>query len=319
MTPRQRQLFIDGLSSNRIDHKQHHGGEISILCPKCSPAHDNKRHTLSINTNNDRWNCFRCIGLKGRKNQIGRLLNVLRLDSLASVFDEDEVIVEDDSILKVKNRMLFGNDTNVVESISQIELPDGYRTDWSKTTIGDNLIRYLLNARKVSLESIIKYRLGYIAKGKYAGCVVLPIYMGGKLSFWQVRRVLMAGNAPKYDSPPFGRRKVVFGYDSITTKTVNIVEGIFDAIALGDGTVGLLSKSISEEQIALLGAKDIDYVRVILDGEAWRECQEVAHTIVKRLWTVKQVNAYRLPFGKDPGELGVLALKNPVNVLRLKA
>jgi hypothetical protein len=110
----------------------------------------------------------------------------------------------------------------------------------------------------------------------------------------------------------------MFGYDSITTKSVNIVEGVFDALAIGDGTVGLLSKDISEEQIGLLGAKSIETVRVILDGEAWKECKQVARTIANKLWSAKLVCAYRLPFGKDPGNLGRAAIEKPAEILRIR-
>lgn len=318
MTPRQRQTFLQGLVRNGIAHKEHHGGEVSILCPNCSPAHDNKRQTLSINTNNDRWQCFRCPTLKGRKTQIGRLLDTLRLNHLLPVFEEDEVVIEDDTLAKIKNRMLYGHKKEV-STLSPTELPEGYRTDWTKSLIGESLLVYLTKKRKLSIDDIIKYKIGYIVKGKYSGCVVLPVYMEGKLRFWQVRRVLMVGNSPKYDSPSIERNAVLFGYDSITTKTLNIVEGIFDAIALGDGTVGLLSKAISEQQIALLAKKSVEIVRVILDGEAWNECKQVAYMLSKNLWTAKKITAYRLPFGNDPGKLGRAALENPTEILTLRA
>jgi len=319
VTPRQRQSFIDGLNANRIDNKEHHGGEISILCPSCAPDHPgNKRHTLSINSNNDRWNCYRCPTLKGRKKQISRLLDILKLGHLLSVFDEEEVLVEDDSLAKLKRRMIFGVPEIRIMEVSPLVLPDGYRTDWNGSMIGESLLKYLTVNRNLSLEDIARYKIGYSLDGSHAGGVVFPVYLNKKLRFWQVRRVIMRGNAPKYDSPKAGRRSVMFGYDEITTKSVNIVEGIFDKIAIGDGTVALLSKDISEEQIGLLGAKSIETVRVILDGDAWKDCKQLARTIANKLWSAKLVLAHRLKFGVDPGMLGRDTMNSIVETVTIR-
>lgn len=307
MTPYQRQQFLNGLTQRRIEHKLANGGEITIRCPLCSPHHQNRRQTLCVNSSNDRWHCFRCEEFKGRQKQYPKLLHVLELDDLLGLFEQEEVLIEDDSLDKLRQKLLFGDRQEEAPAQVTVELPKEYRRDWDTTIIGRNLYRYLVVERKLDEEAILKYRIGYAAIGPYSGGIILPVYMSRILRFWQVRYVIFVGDK-KYDSPKIPRRDVLFNYDNVEPENVVVVEGIFDTLALGGSTVGLLSKVIRDEQIALLQAKHVKTVTVMLDGEAWNECQQVAHEIRKKLWGVRLVCAVRLPLGKDPGKMGRAAL-----------
>lgn len=321
MNSHQRQELINGLTHNKIDFKPATGGEIAMRCPRCSPHHDNRRRTLSINTQNDRWQCFRCPdGFKGRKKQLGRLLKELGLEHLTPMMEADEVLIEDDSLEKIRRRLLMGEpEPASSDSIRPLQLPEHYRTDWDSTTMGRMLYRYLVQERRLDEEVILKYRLGYCANGPYAGGIVLPVFMRRVLRFWQVRRVMLNDNAAKYDSPKVDKRSVLFDYDSIEPENVVVVEGVFDKLALGGSGVAILGKQITDEQIALLQKKSVKTVTVLLDGEAWREAKQLAYEIRKKLWGVQLVKALRLPFGQDPGKLGRTALARPVETLRLRA
>lgn len=316
MTPRQKQELLVGLERSKILHRLR-GNELSMRCPKCGPTHDNDRQTLSINVVSDLWNCFRCeSSFRGRKLQVPRLLDALGLDSLIPVFSEDEVVIEDDSLNKLRQRLLY--DDKVEKEYSPIvTLPDGYRKDWEGTNIGMMLRKYLSENRNLSDRCIRKYEIGYSIEGKYAGGVILPLFMKGKLRFWQVRRVLLRGGAPKYDSPPIDK-SVLYGYDDIDKRHVIVVEGMFDKLAVGESSVAVLGKSITDEQISLLAKKSVSRVTVVLDGEAWPESVKMARLVFDKLWTARIVRAIRLPYGKDPGQLGRTGLDNPLDTLTLR-
>jgi len=233
------------------------------------------------------------------------------------VFEGDEVIVEDDSLTKVRQRLLFDQRVKLKPAI--VTLPEGYRTDWDSSLIGKSLLLYLLNVRKLSRSTILRYEIGYTLKGNYAGGIVLPVYMERKLRFWQVRRVMLSGkNVPKYDSPKVERSDVLYGYDDIATDHVTIVEGIFDKLAIGDSCVALLGKTITEQQLARLAAKAVNSVTVLLDGNAWKQATEAARFIAKNLWCVRQVSAIRLPFSEDPGRMGRSVFDNPLETLKIR-
>ena len=304
MTPHQRSEFINGLTRNKIEFKPANGGEITIRCPLCSPLHENRRKTLSINSNNDRWQCFRCQDFKGRKKQIPRLLEALNLRHLIPVFEEDEVIVEDDSLEKVRHRLLFGQEAQKKFEAEPVQLPEGTRYDWDNTPVGRTLYRYLTMERHITELQIEHYEIGYCVAGKYAGAVVLPVYMNRVLRFWQIRRVMFIGTAAKYDAPAVDRAGVLFDLDSVKPDNVVIVEGIFDKLRVGGSCVGLLGKKITDKQIALLADRGVRNVNVMLDGNAWADAKQVAYEIRKKLYGLEMVTAVRLPFGKDPGQLG---------------
>jgi hypothetical protein len=234
------------------------------------------------------------------------------------VFEEDEVSIEDDSLEKLRKKLLFGQQAQAKFEAEPLKLPEGTRYDWDATIIGRSLFRYLTMERKLDEEQVLKYHIGYCVGGTYAGSVVLPVYSRRILRFWQVRRVVFIGTASKYDSPTVERRDVLFDVDSIEPEHVIIVEGIFDKLAVRGSCVALLGKQITDEQIAVLADRKVRTVTVMLDGEAWKECQQVAYEIRKKLWGVKLVTAVRLPFGKDPGKLGRSALTDPLQTLRLR-
>jgi hypothetical protein len=325
MNSSQRMQFVSGLQRNNIRYREGTGGEIAIQCPRCNPLHGNTRMTLYVNVNNDRWHCFRCeperFGdeyrkFQGRKLQLPRLLNALGLRDLALALEDDEIVVEEDSLQKARQKLL--RDEYVVKAaVDKVELPEGYRTDWNDTFIGKKLLSYLLVKRNLTKQIIDDYRIGYIVLGKYAGGVVLPVYMKKVLRFWQIRRVMMAGgNVPKYDSPRIGRRSVLFGYDDLDPENTILVEGIFDAISVNG--VALLGKEITDDQISLLANKAVSRVTCMLDGEAWRDNKQLAYTVAKKLWTVKEVVALRLPFGKDPNQLGAAAIDSATDSLKIR-
>jgi len=189
--------------------------------------------------------------------------------------------------------MFGGKETKVT---NKIELPTGFRTDWATTLTGRAVLHYLKS--RLPPGAVKVSGVGYIINGQLAGCAVFPIYINKELKFWQARKVVYV-EEPKYTSPPGAKSTVLYGYDWLTSNRAVLTEGIFDALNTENG-VALLGKTISDEQIKLLAAKNISDVTVLLDGDAWRTAHSVAHRVAERLWTADHVRVARLPYGKDP-------------------
>ena len=182
-------------------------------------------------------------------------------------------------------------------------LPSEYRTDFEATMTGRTILKYLTQKRGMSLYEIEALDVGYAIDGDCAGSAIFPVIMNGDLVFWQARRVLYQTRG-KYEGPRIDRSGVLYGYDWLKADPVYLVEGIFDAIALKPYSVALLGKTITDKQIALLAEKNIGSVRVVLDGDAWDDCQNIARTIRNKLWTVRHVQAIRLHRKIDPADTG---------------
>jgi DNA primase len=210
-----------------------------------------------------------------------------------------ESFVQSLTLADVRRKILGEGEGKVEERRSMASLPEGYRTDFRATVTGRAIYNYL-RKRNLSPEVIRELKVGYSLQGDCNGAAIFPVFQKGELVFWQARRVLFQSNNKYYSSSL--DKTVVYGYDWITEPMTYVVEGIFDAIALKPRSVGLLGKTISDHQIALLAEKNITEVRVVLDGDAWDKCRELAKSIREKLWTVRTVSALRLRENRDPGD-----------------
>jgi hypothetical protein len=137
-----------------------------------------------------------------------------------------------------------------------IELPAGFTTDWREPIGGEEAFAYLHQTRKLGRATIAGYGIGYCPVGRYASRVVVPIYMGGQLVWWQARDI--TGNQePKYLSPSGSKKAVLFNLDRAKKSgCLLLCEGPFDTLAVPAYGVSTLGKTLSDEQRgAILRAK----------------------------------------------------------------
>lgn len=269
-----------------------------MLCPVCSPRYRNNHLTLAFNTSKDVWQCFRCLKAKGR--DVKSFLFHVGLPHYLKRFDTaKEDAIDATSLAQLRQRLLATPTEETAKSEPYVTLPDGYRTDFEKTLMGKRILTYLLK-RNFTHELIEELSIGYAVEGECSGAAIFPVVMNSKLVFWQARRVMFATNE-KYHSPKLSKN-IVYGYDWLKNDVTFIVEGIIDSISLRPSSIGLLGKTISNAQIALLAEKNVKRVIALLDGEAWEECKRLARDIRAKLWTVERVQAWRLEDKLDPGD-----------------
>ena len=82
---------------------------------------------------------------------------------------------------------------------------------------------------------------------KWRGRLIIPVYKGNKLVFYQGRALYPAQK--KYESPATAKDRVLFGFDKLfehTDMPLYVVEGIFDAMAI-DG-VALCGNELTDAQ-----------------------------------------------------------------------
>lgn len=139
--------------------------------------------------------------------------------------------------------------------------------------MGRDALAYL-EKRRFSRKHVARHHMRYAEIGegsskfmasKFHGRIMLPVFLKGELVFFQGRSIL--GQEPKYDSPkvfppdklrpgmhpwlPAGMS--FFGLDRAWgCKRLVIVEGIFDAIRIGDGALALLGKGMTDDRLSLL-------------------------------------------------------------------
>lgn len=171
--------------------------------------------------------------------------------------------------------------------------------------------------RGLTLELCRKHKIGWCSSGKYANRLVIPVYYQGVRVSWVARAMWQVKEAAEGEDEKLVNKKVVnpkgvhtgaflFNYDRVKqARTVMLVEGPFDAIALGDNAVALFGTHLSQQQYRLLVQTKAKKVVVLLDPDkAGRKARE---EILDRLRGIfPEVTAPRIRC--DPDELSAKEL-----------
>ena len=228
---------------------------IDCINPDC---HDQKGH-LEINLRKGIFHCWLC-DYSGNIRQLFKAV-------LGKVPNIDEFVSADE----LKN---FPLATSRVERIIErtTELPNEFKPLWNKdeklSITGQHALKYALS--RMSWEEVERYRVGYCGYGSYKNRLIIPCFEEGKVVYF-VGRALYKGMAPPYLNSKSPRADIIFNYDqALKVGKAALVEGVFDAIAIGDEppVVGIasLGTSITEEQKFKLD--QIEDLTIMLDNDA---------------------------------------------------
>lgn len=167
------------------------------------------------------------------------------------------------------------------------------------------IVNYMLG-RGISWETAKKYEMGYCITGEYMLRLIVPIRMFGKLVCWQARDITKTAER-KYKNPigsEFSR--YLFNYDRARTfDEMVLVEGIFDAIAVGENCVAAFGKKIGEEQKHLILKSGVRRLSIMFDADATAEDIKYAKEMARFIPT----RFVLLPEGLDPDEIDPMFLK----------
>ena len=157
------------------------------------------------------------------------------------------------------------------------------------------------------------YELSYCekAEGKIqlaSNRIIIPTRMRGKLAGWQARfigeRDWKTCPVPKYaDMPGMKKRMMLYNFDvAIQQPFLVVVEGVFDAWAVGPEAVALLGKNISFAQKRTIQQDFADRpIVLMLDGDAQDDIQGIYEELKTTM--KKGVVRVSLPTDQDPGDL----------------
>lgn len=188
---------------------------------------------------------------------------------------------------------------------TDVKLPQSFRPIIQKEGIlGRAAYRYLTKKRGFSELDLVLNGVGYCLEGPYAGYIIFPCYRKTQLIFFQGRRFI--GNGPKMQNPQneefgVGKTEVIFNEDALMMYThVNVVESITNAITLGENTVAIFGKSISDYQLKKIISASCTHITILLDDDAIDKAVELAMKLVH----YKRVRLVRMPKDKDVNDLG---------------
>jgi|TARA_R110001583_G_scaffold19932_1_gene77334 DNA primase len=209
--------------------------EYLFNCPVCN--HHKKK--LSINLEKDKFKCWVC-DYSGR--------SIIRLVRKCGTFDQKKHwrhlcnIIDHSSVVE----SLF--DKNDEKQKIKINLPKEFKTLTNKHIPRCALpaISYL-KRRGVDTADILYWKMGYCAMGEYRDRIVIPSFNNdGDVNYF-VARSYDCNNRLKYKNPNVSRNIVFNELFVDFDEDLILVEGVFDAVTVGQNAIPLLGSTLNEK------------------------------------------------------------------------
>lgn len=186
--------------------------------------------------------------------------------------------------------------------------------------IEEPALNYVINERRFGFETVEEFELAYCTHSEQypaaGGRIIAPIMQHGKMVGWQGRYIGDPPNkyTPKYYTcPGLPRRLILYNIDRVVGKPfVAIFEGITDVWRLPDYSVGLLGKTMSFEQVALLQITfpNGEPIVLCLDPETFDNSAMKIHEMIAA--GCNPVVRARLPDNYDPADLDSAVLMQTI-------
>lgn len=212
--------------SNFLGRSYKSNEEYLYKCPKCN----HHKRKLSVNFDKNVFKCWIC-------DYSGKNIFYL-VRSHGSHLDKQDW-------KKVANIIDFSEQEKEIQKI-EVELPKEFITLTGKhvSPLSIPARKYLIN-RGITEEQIIWWKMGYCPDGKYANRIVVPSFdMDGELTYFISRSY--DNNWIKYLNPPAEKDFIFNELYLDWNKDITIVEGVFDAVAVGNA-IPLLGSTIKED------------------------------------------------------------------------
>lgn len=248
-------------------------GWIYAICPFCSEYRSSKRR-LSFNVE---WGWFRCWN--------------------------PGCIACSDRGFHISNWVSAGPGPVAAEARPQLVLPEEFKPlspDGQTIKYGFYSRKYYtyLQGRGLRDETIIQAGIGYAEEGRYAGMVIVPVYINGRLEGYAARSI--TGKRFLNSKSDEGGKRAMLNGDALfapNDSPLYLVEGPFDCLRHWPYAMACLGKPTHEQVDLLMAARRQLYI--VLDADAWAESWALA--VQLRMAGVAAWPVY-LPSGTDPGK-----------------
>jgi hypothetical protein len=255
-----------------------------FFCPFCS----HYKPKLQVNLVSQFWHCWVCDS-KGRS--IQSLLYKLNLDRS-----------EISKIHSIYGEYKPKRNEKEVETIT-LRLPKEFQSLSKKpksiNPIYNQAIGYL-KRRKISMDEVIKYNIGYCEEGLYSGRVIIPSYNEDSELNYFVARSFYEDEKMKYKNPPVSRDVIVFDNQIDWNEPITLVEGVFDSFSVKRNVIPILGKFIPRTLKAKIGERGVKEINILLDSDAVDDSTKHANYFIKNGIKVKNI----IPDEMDAGDMG---------------
>lgn len=266
------------------------GTQATYHCPFCSDKNPiTQKLEIAIGGSHlGSYHCWRC-DTKGRS--FGSLLHKLK----APPKYRKELFKLTGDIKLEKKEYFSSKDT-------EVSLPEEFYPLYQpKNSLEYKNALFYLKKRKILREDIFRYNIGYCESGPYANHIIVPSYDDeGKLNFFIGRRYYKEDRGIPHKKPDVSMN--IIGFESFINynEPLNLVEGVFDAIAVRNNAIPLFGKYLQPKLKTAIILHKVKRVNMILDKDAMKDSID-NYQYLQRLGI--DVHIVKLD-GKDPSVLG---------------
>lgn len=254
------------------------GDEYLFTCPFCN--HHKKK--MSVNFSINSFKCWVC-DARGK--------NIYRLVRKYGNYQQRQKYLELQGRLDLTEFEDIFNEMSDVEIQQTVDLPEEFISLCNKhLPLHSKRPLEYLKGRGIGREEILKWKIGYCKEGRYAGRIIIPsINNAGDCNYFIARSYI--GADYRYLNPPCGRDIVFNALMVDWDEPVVIVEGVFDAIVVGDNAIPILGSTLREDSklFQALAIHDTP-VFVALDPDAEKKAQWMIRSLMKYDLEVKKIN-----------------------------
>jgi len=257
---------ILGKPRKKNDHRQQYGFD----CPVCS-AEKGKydgdgKGNLEVNLRKGVYHCWACGETHHTHGSVKKLIRKFGTKRHIRKLKHLGIDVE---TIKTSTKV-----RNVIEDLQLPEFFVSFQEGNKRSLEYKQAWNYLTKQRKLSENTIFKYRMGFTTDGKYGGRIILPSYdKDDKLNYWVGRTY--TNQKPKYYNPDSDKEEIIFNECCLNwDSTIYLVEGPFDHIVVHN-SIPMLGKEISDKLMHSLFHKATSDIVILLDGDAWRNTKDL--------------------------------------------
>jgi transcription elongation factor Elf1 len=254
------------------------GDEHLYHCPFCN--HHKKK--MSVNFSINSFKCWVC-DTRGK--------NIYRLVRKFGNYQQRQKYLELQGRLDLSEFDDIFKEINNVESVQTIDLPNEFISLCNKhLPIHSKEPLEYLKSRNISKKEILKWKIGYCKEGRYSGRIIIPsININGDCDYFIARSYV--GHGRRYLNPECSRDIVFNALMVDWDEPVVLVEGVFDAIVVGDNAIPILGSTLREDSklFQALAVHDTP-IYMALDKDAEKKSQWIIRSLLKYDLEVKKIN-----------------------------
>lgn len=278
-----------------------------LLCGDSKKSLSKKRFNLSYNNGNPIYHCWNCSESGSFLQLYSKLKGIEIEDAKKELFgfDPDYLIQRLSSRKREKVlKEIEYEDHNWIldDCVGPFKKVDSKLYDkWIEK----------LDTFRISRRLPLYNRLFYAYKGDYKGRIIIPIYdEDNNIVYFQARRVPGSDIEPKYRNPTLEKGSIIFNEHRFKRdKNIVVVEGIIDAMTVGEQGTSILGSSLSDDFLSRLLALTDKYVVIAFDNdepgyeslEKFIDEGKYSKTVLYFLMPnkSKDINSYMIDYGID--------------------